>query len=79
MRTRIITGVVAIALFVPVCIFSHTWVFPAVFSILCAVGVYEMAKCLGFQKNWALTVPMYLVAILLWQCLQPTKADLTPA
>ncbi|MBO5375072.1 MAG: phosphatidate cytidylyltransferase [Clostridia bacterium] len=65
MKTRIITGIVAIALFVPVCIFSDYVVFPIVMSILSAVGVYEMAKCLGMDKKWALTVPMYIVALAL--------------
>ena len=65
MLTRIITGVIAIGIFVPVCIFSHTWVFPIVISALCFIGVYEMAKCLKFDKNWALTVPMYAIALAL--------------
>lgn len=65
MKTRIITGIIAIALFVPVCVFSDYIVFPIVISILSAVGVYEMAKCLGMDKKWALTTPMYLVALAL--------------
>ena len=67
MKTRIITGIVAIALFVPICIFSDYVVFPIAISILSAVGVYEMAKCLGMEKRWALTIPMYLVALALPQ------------
>lgn len=63
MLTRIITGVVAIGIFVPVCIFSHTWVFPIVIGLLCGIGVYEMAKCLKFDKKWFLTIPMYIVAV----------------
>ncbi len=65
MKTRIITGIVAIALFVPICIFSDYVVFPIAMAVLSAIGVYEMAKCLGMEKKWALTVPMYLVAITL--------------
>lgn len=63
MKTRIITGVVAILLFVPICIFSHTIVFPIAMSILSAIGVYEMTKCLNFQKNYFLTIPMYILAL----------------
>ena len=65
MKTRIITAIVAIALFVPVCWFSYTLVFPIAISILCAMGVFEMAKCLGFHKNLALGIPMYIVALAL--------------
>ena len=63
MKTRIITGIVAIALFVPICIFSETIVYPIAMSLLCAIGVFEIAKCLGYQKNLILTVPMYIIAL----------------
>lgn len=63
MLTRIITGAIAITLFVPVCYFSYTIAFPIVISLLCCIGVYEMAKCLGFDKKLIITVPMYLVAL----------------
>lgn len=63
MLTRIITGIVAICLFIPVCYFSYTLVFPIVISLLCCVGVYEMAKCLGFDKKLFITIPMYLIAL----------------
>lgn len=65
MLVRIITGVVAIGIFVPVCIFSDTMVFPIVIGLLCLIGVYEMAKCLGFEKKYAITIPMYLIALIL--------------
>jgi phosphatidate cytidylyltransferase len=63
MKTRIITAICAIAIFVPICYFSDTIIFPIAFAIICAVGVYEMAKCLGMHKNIALGIPMYLIAI----------------
>ena len=63
MKTRIITATCAIAIFVPVCIFSHTVAFPIVFALICGIGVYEMAKCLGMHKNFGLTVPLYIVGL----------------
>ena len=63
MKTRIITAICAIAIFFPICYFSETIVFPIAFAIICAVGVYEMAKCLGMNKNIALCIPMYLIAL----------------
>ena len=65
MKTRIITAIVAIAIFVPICVFSDYIVFPIAMAVLSAVGVYEMAKCLGLQKHLALTIPMYIIACVL--------------
>lgn len=63
MLVRIITGLIAIGLFVPVCIFSYTVAFPIVIGLLCLIGVYEMARCLGFDKKYLITVPMYIIAV----------------
>lgn len=52
MKTRIITGVVALAIFLPFVIFSHT---PAylVFTVLAtAIAVYEMANCMKQARKW---------------------------
>jgi len=69
MLKRIITGIIAIAIFVPICVSSHfeNWsiVFPIAISIISAVGVFEMSKCLGYNKNLFLTVPFYLTALFL--------------
>ena len=46
MKQRIITGVVAILIFIPIIIFSDTFVFPVAMAVLSAVGAYEMAKCI---------------------------------
>lgn len=51
MLTRIITAVVAVALFVPVLIFSDTMVFPAVIALLALVGTVEMLRCVGNRKR----------------------------
>ena len=75
MLTRIITGAVSIGIFVPVCIFSDTMAFPIVISLLCFIGVYEMAKCLGFDKNYFITIPMYIVALAL-PMLRHSKYDI---
>ena len=67
MLKRIITGIVAILLFIPICVSSHFdgWniIFPIAISILSAVGVYEISKCLGHNKNFTLTFPMYFIAL----------------
>ena len=65
MLKRVITGVVATLIFIPICIFSDYIVFPIVISLLSVIGVFEMAKCLGQHKNLVLTIPMYLIAAVL--------------
>lgn len=51
MLVRIITAVVALALFVPVLIFSNTVVFPAAMALLALVAAVEMTKCVGNKKT----------------------------
>ena len=63
MLKRIITAVVAIAIFIPICFLSKTIVFPIAVSIISFMGVFEMSKCLGFHKNLWLTIPLYILAL----------------
>ena len=63
MKTRIITGTVAACLFIPVCYFSEYVSFPIIIGLFSLIGVYEMAKCLGFDKSYAITIPMYIIAL----------------
>lgn len=63
MLKRTITAIVAIALFIPVCIFSGTVVFPIVMAALAAVAAYEMLSCIGLKKNVFISVIAYLYAL----------------
>lgn len=63
MLTRIITAVVAVALFVPVLIFSDTLVFPAIMALLALVGTFEMLRCIGNKK-----LPVAVAACVLAVC-----------
>lgn len=47
MRTRIITAVIALLLFIPILIFHNTYVFTIVISLLSMVAVVEMCSCIG--------------------------------
>ncbi len=60
MLKRTITAVVAVALFIPVCWFSDTVIFPAAMALLSAVGVFEMLGCVGIRKY----MPVALISIL---------------
>ncbi len=63
MLKRIITAVVAVLIFLPVFIFSDTWVLPVVVSLLSAIGCYEMISCVGQKKNFIVSIPIYIEAL----------------
>ena len=63
MLKRIITAIVALCVFVPIVIYSETWVFPAAISLCAAIGIIEMLGCMGQKKNAFFSIPLCLVAI----------------
>lgn len=62
MKTRIITGAVALCVFVPVLILSHTVALPILISLCSVLAVYEMSACIGLKRAFPLTIPFYLIA-----------------
>ncbi len=71
MKVRIITAVVAI-----VCIFPFFWfsdpvglsnplnyVFPLLISAISFVSVWELLHCIGLDKKYVISIPLYLVAL----------------
>ena len=64
MLTRILTGICLGLLAIPIGYFSHTLVLVAVVSLLSAVGVFEMLRCLGLHKNYHLAIPSYAIAVI---------------
>ncbi len=62
MKTRIITAVVALCIFVPVLIFSDTVAFPIAFALCSVIAIYEMSSCINLKKAWSLTLPLYFAA-----------------
>ena len=63
MLTRILTAIVAIAVFLPVLYFSGTVVFAAVLALLSLVAVLEMLRCTGLWRQWAITLPTCVAAL----------------
>ncbi len=63
MKTRIITAVVAIAVLLPILIFSDTVALPIAMALCSLVAVYEMMSCIGLKKAYSLNIPLYLCAI----------------
>lgn len=60
MRTRVITGAVALCILFPVLFFSHTWIFPLAICTCCVIALWEMFKCVRVEKNLWVTLPIYL-------------------
>ncbi|MCP8969027.1 phosphatidate cytidylyltransferase [Ectobacillus ponti] len=67
MKQRIITGVVAAALFIPI-VWSGGWLFTALVYVLASIGLYELVR---MKKLPVLSVPALLAAALLWVILIP--------
>lgn len=62
MLKRTITGVILLLIAIPVCIFSETWVFPIVISLLSFGGTYEMLSCIGMKKKWFISIPLLTIS-----------------
>lgn len=56
MLKRTLTAVVALAVFIPILLFAPYWAVAAVFALLAAVAVFEVAGCVGLRREWWLTV-----------------------
>ena len=63
MKTRVITGTIMTAVFVVPCILSNYLVYPIVMALLAAIAVFEMLRVLGIEKNFAVAIPAYLLAL----------------
>ncbi|MBE6724740.1 MAG: phosphatidate cytidylyltransferase [Ruminococcaceae bacterium] len=65
MLKRTITAVVAIAIFIPVCVFSkYLIVWQGAMTVLSVMAAYEMTKCVGASKHVSLLIPAYAVSLL---------------
>ncbi len=62
MITRIITAVIALAVFFPVLFFSQTVAFPITFALLALIAVWELFGCTGTRKSYVLFVASLLAA-----------------
>lgn len=62
MKTRIITAIVALLIFIPVLVFSGTFLLPAACGVLAIVAVYEMLSCTGVLKHLAVSIPSFIGA-----------------
>ena len=62
MLKRIITSIVAVCVLVPVLFLSGTPVLPAAVAVVTVIAVFEMLKCMGIHKKYAVALPLYVAA-----------------
>lgn len=64
MTRRIITGAVCVLILIPVCIFSHTFIWPLLISLLSFIGVEEMLRCIGAREEKQFAIPARIFSLL---------------
>jgi len=64
MLTRILTGVVALVIFIPVLFLSHTVVFDIAIAFISLMGTLELLKCVKILPKYAVSAPSALVSFL---------------
>lgn len=62
MLKRTITAVWAMAIFIPICYFSNTVVFPIAMAIASFIAAYEMVGCVGVRKSLAVSIPTCIIS-----------------
>ncbi len=60
MKTRILTALVLLSIFVPILVFSDTVVYPIALTVLCVMGIWELLHCLSLHKSPFALVPALL-------------------
>ncbi len=63
MKQRILTGIVMAVTLIPCHFFTDTVLLVVLMALFAAVGSFEMLRCLGYHKNAAVSLPVYLCAI----------------
>lgn len=62
MLKRVITGVCALCVLIPVLWFSETVVLPIAIAAVALISVFEMSRCMGYGKKLYITLPVYVFA-----------------
>ncbi len=62
MKQRIITGIIATCILIPILIFSSTPVLPIGIAFCSVVSIFELFRCLGLHKAYFFSIPMYILA-----------------
>ncbi len=63
MLVRILTGVIAMLVFLPFLIFSGTIAYPIIMALCALFAVYELIRCVGLHKNLFVSLPLCAAAL----------------
>lgn len=64
MRIRIITGAVALLIFVPILFFSGTIIFDITIALISFMGTVEFLRCTKIADKYVISVPSCIVAVI---------------
>lgn len=76
MRTRVLTGIVALCVLIPILIFSNTFIFDLALAVCCVISVFEILKCVGTLKKLWISIPTLMVSPLIVLAIRPLKNTL---
>ena len=62
MSKRIITSVVGVMILIPVLWFSDTYLFVGAMSLVSCVGGFELMRCIGVHRKYAVAIPQYIIS-----------------
>lgn len=65
MLKRIITAVVLVGILLTLIITCGSWYFVALMSLASFIGTYEMLKCTKLEKVYSVSIPSYILSIVL--------------
>lgn len=63
MKVRVLASILILAIAFPVVIFSQYILYPITLSILSLFAVFELLRVIGLHKEYALSIPAYLIAV----------------
>ncbi len=65
MKQRVITAIIALAVFIPILIFADKTIFRICIALISALSAIELLSCVGSAKKLLLSVPLCLFALLM--------------
>ena len=64
MLTRILTGIIALVIFIPILFLSDTLIFDIAISFISFTGTIELLRCVGIMQKYAISLPSVVVSFL---------------
>ncbi len=65
MKTRILTGAIALVLFIPFLIFSEGFLWNVAIAVISGICVFEILCCIKMLDLWALSIPALIYSVAL--------------